>query len=120
MRLEKIPIHRLVAAPYNPRKDLQPGDPEFENLKRSVAEFGFLEPLVWNRRTGHLVGGHQRRKVLIDLGYTEVDVVVVDLPLDPEAALGTNRRAVTEKGDLIGRWRRGCARQSGCTRSVSR
>lgn len=27
-------------------------------------EFGFVEPLVWNRRTGNLVGGHQRLKIL--------------------------------------------------------
>lgn len=28
MEIRKVPISLLNAAPYNPRKDLQPGDPE--------------------------------------------------------------------------------------------
>ena len=59
-----IPISRINPAPYNPRLDLQPGDPDYEKLKRSLDTFGCVEPLVWNQRTGHLVGGHQRFKVL--------------------------------------------------------
>ncbi len=40
-----------------------------------------------NRRTGHVVGGHQRLTVLRDLGHAEVDVLYVDLPLDREKTL---------------------------------
>lgn len=87
MRIERIPIDRLIPADYNPRKDLQPGDPEYEKLKRSIEEFGFVEPLVWNKRTGRLVGGHQRLKVLKAKGIKEVEVSVVDLPENKEKAL---------------------------------
>ena len=87
MDIRKIPADRLNPAAYNPRKDLKPGDKEYEKLKRSVSEFGAVEPIVWNERTGHIVGGHQRFKVLCDLGQTEMDCVVVDLDDARERAL---------------------------------
>ena len=87
MTIEKIPAARLNPAAYNPRKDLKPGDREYEKLKRSIAEFGYVEPVIWNRQTGNVVGGHQRLKVLIDLGQQEIDCVVVDLDLQREKAL---------------------------------
>ena len=87
MTIEKIPAARLNPAAYNPRKDLKPGDREYEKLKRSIAEFGYVEPVVWNRQTGNVVGGHQRLKVLVDMGRTEIDCVVVDLDLRREKAL---------------------------------
>ena len=71
MNIEKISVEKLLPAKYNPRKDLQPGDPEFEKLKRSITEFGYVEPIIWNKRTGVVIGGHQRLKVLQHLGYTE-------------------------------------------------
>jgi len=46
-----------------------------------------VEPVIWNRQTGNVVGGHQRLKVLMDLGQTEIDCVVVDLDLAREKAL---------------------------------
>jgi DNA modification methylase len=87
MLVQRVVVSALNPAPYNPRLDLKPGDPEYERLKRSLGEFGCVEPLVWNRRTGHLVGGHQRLKVLIAQGATEADVSVVDLPIEREKAL---------------------------------
>jgi len=87
VQVSKIPTGQLNPAAYNPRKDLQPGDPEYEKLKRSMQEFGYVEPIVWNKRTGNIVGGHQRYKVLLDMGMSEVDCVVVDLDETKEKAL---------------------------------
>lgn len=87
MNIQSVSIDRINPAPYNPRLDLQPGDPLYKKIERSVDEFGLVEPLVWNQRTGNLVGGHQRLKVLKSRGVTEVQVVVVDLPLDKEKGL---------------------------------
>jgi DNA modification methylase len=87
MEIRKKPIEKLNPAAYNPRKDLQPGDPEYKKLKRSMQEFGYVEPIVWNKRTGNIVGGHQRYKVLLDMGMREVDCVVVDLDEATEKAL---------------------------------
>ncbi|MFB0831073.1 ParB N-terminal domain-containing protein [Brevibacillus laterosporus] len=88
MNIQRIPIQKISPAEYNPRIDLQPGDSEYEKLKRSLEDFGYVEPLVWNQRTGNLVGGHQRFKILVEeQGYTEVDVSVVDLDEAKEKAL---------------------------------
>lgn len=87
MQIEKKKVIDLVPADYNPRKDLKPGDKEYEKLKRSINEFGYVDPLIWNKRTSRLVGGHQRLKVLKDMGIDEVDVVVVDMDEEKEKAL---------------------------------
>ncbi|MFP3390999.1 site-specific DNA-methyltransferase [Brevibacillus sp. SIMBA_040] len=88
MDIRKLHISKVNPAPYNPRVDLQPGDPEYEKLKRSIQEFGYVQLLVWNERSGNLVGGHQGFKILVnELGRTEVDVSVVDLDDAQEKAL---------------------------------
>lgn len=87
MQIQKVNAGQLNPAAYNPRKDLKPGDKEYEKLKRSITEFGYVEPVIWNKTTGNVVGGHQRLKVLLDLGYTEIDCVVVELEFTREKAL---------------------------------
>ena len=87
MIIEKKNTADLLPADYNPRKDLKPGDAEYEKLKRSIEQFGYVEPIIWNQTTGRVVGGHQRLKVLIDMGMTEVDCVVVTMDEEKEKAL---------------------------------
>jgi len=87
MQIEKIKIEKLNPAPYNPRKDLKPGDPDYEKLKNSILTFGYVEPVLWNKRTGHIIGGHQRYKVLVEMGQKEIDCVVVDMDEENEKAL---------------------------------
>ena len=36
MDIRTIKLSELNPAKYNPRKELKPGDPEFEKLKRSI------------------------------------------------------------------------------------
>jgi len=84
MDIKKMQISQIKKADYNPRIELKAGDAAYEKLKNSIQTFGFCEPLIYNRRTGNLVGGHQRLTVLKDLGYTEAEVVVVDLPPEQE------------------------------------
>ena len=87
MEIRKVPISLLNAAPYNPRKDLQPGDPEYQKIARSIEKYGCVEPIIWNEKTGNVIGGHQRLKVLAATGAVEVDVSVVQLSLEDEKAL---------------------------------
>lgn len=87
MHIETLPIADLKPAPYNPRIDLRPGMPGYEKLKRSLTEFELVQPLVWNRRTGHVVGGHQRLAILQAEGASDVPCAVVDLSDDREKAL---------------------------------
>ncbi len=99
IQVQKIPYEKLNPSAYNPRKDLQPGDPEFEKLLRSVEEFGYVEPIVWNSRTGNIVGGHQRFKVLRQLNYTEIDCVVVDMDEAREKALNIALNKISGEWD---------------------
>jgi len=87
MQIEKLKTEVLVPADYNPRKDLKPGDLEYEKLKRSIEQFGYVEPVIWNKTTSHVVGGHQRLKVLLDMGITEVECVVIEMDEEKEKAL---------------------------------
>lgn len=79
MKIIRKRIADMERATYNPRVELQPGDAEYETLKRSLEQFGMVEPVVWNERTNRVVGGHQRLTVEAALGHEEVDVSVVDL-----------------------------------------
>lgn len=67
MEFRRIKIKELVAASYNPRKKLKPGDMEYEKIKRSIQEFGYVEPVIVNSDLT-IIGGHQRVTVLSDLG----------------------------------------------------
>ena len=87
MLIEKKNTADLLPADYNPRKDLKPGDADYEKLKRSIEQFGYVEPVIWNKTTGRVVGGHQRLKVLMDMGITEVECVVVEMDESQEKAL---------------------------------
>ena len=46
MTVKKIPLEQLNPATYNPRKDLRPGDPEYEKLKQSIETFGCVQTIV--------------------------------------------------------------------------
>ncbi|MCD8501301.1 MAG: ParB N-terminal domain-containing protein [Bacillaceae bacterium] len=87
MNIRRVQVSEIKPAKYNPRKDLKPGDPAYEKLKRSITEFGYVEPIIWNEETGNIVGGHQRYKVLVAEGHTEVECVVVKLTPAREKAL---------------------------------
>ncbi len=99
MIIKKIPIDQVNPAPYNPRKDLQPEDPEYQKLQKSIDEFDIVEPLIWNKRSGNLVGGHQRLKILIARGDTEVEVSVVDLDDAKERALNLALNKISGEWD---------------------
>jgi len=55
MEIQKVSVDKLNSAKYNPRKDLKPGDPEYEKLKKSIEAFGYVEPAIWNKRTGNII-----------------------------------------------------------------
>lgn len=86
MNFKKLQIDTLKPATYNPRKDLKPGDKEYEKIKNSIHEFGYVDPIIVNSDFT-IIGGHQRWKVLKHMGYTEVDCVVIDIDKTKEKAL---------------------------------
>lgn len=95
---ERRRIDTLKPAEYNPRKRLQPGDSEYEALKRSIETFGYVDPIIVNK-DGTVIGGHQRLFVLSDLGYLEADVAVVDLNKQDEKALNIALNKISGEWD---------------------
>ena len=86
LNMQEVELSWLKPAEYNPRVDLRPGDPEYEKIRKSIESFTYVDPIIANR-DGTIIGGHQRYKVLLDLGYESADVVIVDKDKDEEAAL---------------------------------
>ena len=86
LNVREMALDDLKPAAYNPRVELQPGDPEYEAIKRSIEEFGYVDPIIANA-DGTIIGGHQRYNVLRDLGYQTAHVVLVDLDANQERAL---------------------------------
>lgn len=99
MLIEKKNVKDLLPADYNPRKDLNPGDKEYEKLKRSIEQFGYVEPVIWNQTTGRVVGGHQRLKVLIDMGISDVECVIVEMDEEKEKALNVALNKISGEWD---------------------
>ena len=82
--MERKSMSELHPAAYNPREIRAEA---LSGLNGSIDKFGVIVPIVWNKRTGNIVGGHQRYKVLLEKGVEETDVVVVDLDDNEEVAL---------------------------------
>ena len=78
MEWKTLSVDALRPAAYNPRKKLKAGDKEYEKIKNSILVFGYVEPIIVNYDMT-VIGGHQRLTVLKDLGYTEVQCVVVHI-----------------------------------------
>ena len=75
MKIEKVNINNLISPDYNPRKI---DDEKLESLKKSLKEFGYIDPLIVNKVNMHIVGGNQRWLALKQLGYKEVDVIFIN------------------------------------------
>ncbi|MCO5385375.1 MAG: site-specific DNA-methyltransferase [Desulfosporosinus sp.] len=99
MEFRKINISDLKHAEYNPRKDLKSGDKEFEKIRNSITEFGYCDPIILNSDLT-IVGGHQRAKVLKELGYTEVDCVIIDIDKTKEKALNVALNKISGEWDF--------------------
>ena len=99
MNIETRKIVDLHQAEYNPRKKLAPSDTEYQKIARSIEEFGYIDPIIINS-DNTIIGGHQRAAVLFDKGYTEIQVVVVDLPKDKEKALNIALNKISGEWDM--------------------
>ena len=86
MDIQTIEIEKLKIEKYNPRRDLRPEDEEYQKIKSSIKEFGFVSPLVVNKDMT-VIGGHQRLKILKEMQFKNVECVIVDLDKNKEKAL---------------------------------
>lgn len=95
--VERKKLNELNPASYNPRIISSSAK---AGLNKSIEKYGLVQAIVWNKRTGNIVGGHQRYKVLLDQGETEADVVVVDLNDTDEVALNIALNNPEIQGDF--------------------
>lgn len=90
-KFEMQVVHRsqLVGADYNPRVISNQAK---ARLRRGIEEVGLVQPVIWNKRSGRIVGGHQRVDSLDQLegsaDYT-LNVAVVDLDDRTEKRINT-------------------------------
>lgn len=77
----------LKPANYNPRIALTENDPEYQRIKSSIEQFGYVDPIIYNEQTNNIVGGHQRYTVLTDMGVEQVAVSVVNMNEEDEKVL---------------------------------
>ncbi len=107
--VQMLDVGILNPAAYNPRKKLKPGDKTYEDIKRAIGQFGLVQNLVWNKRTGNLVAGHQRLTVgKREFGWKQAPCCIVDLPPEQEKALnillnkvGEGNWSTTKLADLL-------------------
>jgi site-specific DNA-methyltransferase (adenine-specific) len=95
MDIKNIPITDLKPATYNPRKISRQ---LLKTLKANIQEFGLVDPLVVNSDMT-IIGGHQRFKACLELGFKEVPCVVLDLSKSKERALNLALNKVTGDWD---------------------
>jgi DNA modification methylase len=96
MIIEKKKIADLIPAPYNPRQSTAKQE---KHLKESLEKFGLVEPIIFNKQTGYIVGGHFRVRELKKLGIKEIECVIVDLNEADEKELNIRLNANTGSWD---------------------
>ena len=95
-KIETIAPGLLNPSVYNPRT-ISPQ--EFAKLRRSLREFGFVEPVVVNNGN-KIVGGHQRVRAAIEEGLKRVPIVRLDLPEKKAKALNLALNRISGEWDL--------------------
>ena len=97
MELEKVKIEELEPATYNPR---QISTKQFNDLKESITKFGMVDPLIVNKNSYTIVGGHQRYKICKQLGYKEIGCIILDLDKEQERELNIRLNKNTGEFDM--------------------
>ena len=97
MELEKVKIEQLEPATYNPR---QISTKQFNDLKESITKFGMVDPLIVNKNSYTIDGGHQRYKISKQLGYKEIGCIILDLDKEQERELNIRLNKNTGEFDM--------------------
>lgn len=96
---ETISRDMIKNAPYNPRIMDEKAK---KRLRKNIAKHGLVAALTWNKRTGNLVGGHQRLEQLDTLEKSkdyDLTVCVVDVDEREEASLNVQLNNPSMQGE---------------------
>lgn len=88
-----VPISDIVDNELNLQFFRQQTDEEFQELKESIQDLGLLEPITV-KYMGHnlgqkykIISGHHRRKAMMELGFKEIPVYVLDIENEDDEEL---------------------------------
>jgi len=95
MKITKVKISELKQAEYNPRRMT---NKQYEDLKNSLEKFGCTIPIVINGDV--IVGGHQRVRIMRELGAEFVPAVRVNLSKEDEKELNIRLNKNSGEFDL--------------------
>jgi hypothetical protein len=90
----RVPIESLFPDPANARL---PGPENLAAIRSSLARFQQVEPLVVQQSTQRLIAGHGRLEAMRSLGWSEVDIVELEVDDVQAAALAL---ALNRTGEL--------------------
>lgn len=79
MKIETHFIADIHESEYNPRIALDRFSKEYKAIRKSIDDYGFVEPIVVNDITMSCIGGHQRLAVMRDMGEEQIDCVMVHI-----------------------------------------
>lgn len=97
VNMQRMALSMLTPADYNPRTMKAKNK---EGLSKSLDTYGLVQPIIYNSRTGHVVGGHQRLSLLISKGVKDTDVVVIDVTPAQEKELNITLNNSNITGDF--------------------
>ena len=97
MKLYTVKVDDLIDADYNPNVM---EERDFENLENSIDRYGYIEPIIVNRRNNVIVGGHHRLRALKKKGVKEVDIIYVDLDESDEKRLNIALNRISGYWDI--------------------
>ena len=96
---KEYPLNSIIFSEYNPR---QLTKDQHKDLKDSIERFGIVDPLIINThkdRENILIGGHQRLRIIKEMGYDKVPCVEVELSYDLEKELNIRLNKNTGEWD---------------------
>tara|TARA_R100000700_G_scaffold28688_1_gene35538 strand:+ start:220 stop:726 length:507 start_codon:yes stop_codon:yes gene_type:complete len=96
MKIEKVKIAELNPAEYNPRRMT---NKQYEDLRNSLEKFGLVDPIIINS-DNTVVGGHQRLRIMREMGAELVPVVRVNLSKEDEKELNIRLNKNSGEFDL--------------------
>src|SRR6266566_5977521 len=99
IKYEKRKLSALIIDDGNPRVISKSAK---RALAASLKRFGLVQPIVVNKTTGQVVGGHQRIEALREQGVTDVDVVVGEWSADEQRALNVTLNNPAAHGEFTG------------------
>jgi len=94
LEIRRVPLGSLHLDPANARAH---GERNLASIRASLERFGQTEPLIVQAGTGRVIGGNGRMTVMAAMGWTECDVVMVEVDDTQATALGI---ALNRTGEL--------------------